>query len=229
VTDASPTILAVVIDAREEAPIITVTRHHADVVVARAADVLSAFEMARCARVMLAPSRALRTAAHVLKREALGELLALPARDIALVEPCDRPMLAAPHAALHVSLSHTHDAVAIALGAAAIGVDIEATERSRETAGMARRFFAPGEADVVARAATGFEFAWRWTAKEALKKAADINLFDALARPMPTDIDPRGGFPRGGFTAHGARFDVFEPAPGYVCSVARTGVTPVCA
>lgn len=215
-TDDPRTILAVVIDAREEAPRITVSTHATDALLARATDVLSAFEIEKCARVMQASSRTLRTAAHILKRDAISGALGLAARDVGFIEPSDRPVLAPPHEAVHLSLSHTHDAVAIAFGHASIGVDIEAVDRPHDTLAMARRFFGPGEAEIIEWATTGFEFAWRWTAKEALKKAADISLFDALARSMPLGIDPRNGF-----TAHGARFTVFEPAPGYVCSVAR--------
>jgi 4'-phosphopantetheinyl transferase len=161
-----------------------------------------------------APARILRTAAHVLKRDALAAALGLSPRDVPLVEPSDRPVLAAPHAAVRVSLSHTRGAVAVAFGLTPIGVDIETLGRSNDTAALARRYFAPGEAGARGDDPAGVRFARLWTAKEALKKAADIPLFEALARPMPSDS-------RDTFEAHGARFDVLQPADGYVCAIAR--------
>jgi 4'-phosphopantetheinyl transferase len=208
------TFLSVVIDARDGEPRVTANTHEIEAVTARARAVLSAFEQARCARVILAPARMLRTAAHVLKRETLAATLGVAPRDVPLIEPADRPLLAAPHDGLHVSLSHTRGAVAIAFGPGPIGVDIEALGRSNDAVALAQRYFAPGEADAVRDDATGLQFAWRWTAKEALKKAADINLFEALARAMPSDAQDS-------FEAHGARFDVMRPADGYVCTLAR--------
>jgi 4'-phosphopantetheinyl transferase len=149
----------------------------------------------------------------VLKREALGAVLGVSPRDVALVEPSDRPVFAAPYERFHVSLSHTHGAAAIAFARQPIGVDIETLGRSNDTAAIARRYFARSEVDAIGDDPKGICFARLWTAKEALKKAAAINLFDALARPMPNDIDV--------FEAHGARFDVLRPADEHVCAIAR--------
>lgn len=207
-------LLSVVVDARETVPRVRVSSHDLETVCARAGDVLTTYEIARCARMVQAPARTLRTAAHVLKREALAAALGLPPRAVRLVEPSDRPVLAAPHAALHVSLSHTQGAVAIAFSLTPIGVDIETLDRSNDTAAIAQRYFAPGDVDAMRDDPKGVHFARLWTAKEALKKAADINLFEALARPMPPDMCET-------FEAHGARFDVMRPADGFVCTLAR--------
>lgn len=212
-------LLSVVVDARETVPRVRVSSHDLEVLCARAEDVLSAYEIARCARMVQAPARMLRTAAHVLKREALAATLGLPPRDVPLVEPSDRPVLAASHAALRVSLSHTQGAIAIAVSLTPIGVDIETLERSNDTAAIARRYFAPGEVDAMRDDPEGLRFARLWTAKEALKKVADINLFEALARPMPPRPTPHDM--RETFEAHGARFDVMQPVDGYVCAIAR--------
>lgn len=199
-------LLAVTIDAREREPRFTHASHDLEALLAQAA-YLSAFERERCARMMQAGARDLRLAAHVLKRLALAAPLDLAPDEIAFVEPSDRPRLADD--ALTVSLSHSRDAIAIAFGHAPIGVDIEAFGRSRDEAALAKRYF---HADEFEGAAYNNGFAWRWTAKEALKKAADIPLFDALAKPMLTFAPT--------FEAHGARFDVVE-IEGYACAVAR--------
>lgn len=180
--------------------------HDLDALLAQA-DCLSPFERDRCARMMQAGARDLRLAAHVLKRLALSAPLGLAPADIRFVEPSDRPRLADD--ALTVSLSHSRDAVAIAFAHAPVGVDIEAFGRSRDEAALAKRYF---HADEFEDAAYNNGFAWRWTAKEALKKAADMPLFDALSKPMlpfaPT------------FEAHGARFDMVV-IETYACAVAR--------
>jgi phosphopantetheinyl transferase len=199
-------ILAVLVDAREATPRFTPVHHDLAALLAQS-DCLSAFERERCARMLQPGARDLRLAAHVLKRLALSEPLGRPPADIAFVEPADRPQLA--DASLHVSLSHSRDAVAVAYGHAALGVDIEAFGRSRDEAALARRYFHADEFD---DAAYNSGFAWRWTAKEALKKAADIPLFDALARPMPAFAPA--------FEAHGARFDLVQ-IEEYACALAR--------
>lgn len=203
-----------IIDARADALRITDAVRDLPDILARAPAVLTAFERQRCDRVIPAPARALRTAAHVLKREALAAALGVAPGDVPLVEPAERPLLEAPFDALHVSLSHTNGAVAIAFGRAPLGVDIESLNRAEDAISLAQRYFAPGEDAPLHDDPTGFEFAWRWTAKEALKKAADIDLTVALARPMPSDA-------RHPFTAHGARFDVWRPADEFVCTLAR--------
>jgi phosphopantetheinyl transferase (holo-ACP synthase) len=201
-------ILAVVIDARTDPPHLTHAHHDLAALTAQAG-ILSPFEQARCARMLQPEARDLRIAAHVLKRLALAAPLGVAARDIAFVEPSDRPRLARPHARLSVSLSHSRAAVAVAFATAPVGVDIETPGRSRDEAALARRYFHDEEFD---DAAYNNGFVWRWTAKEALKKAADIPLFEALALPMPPFASR--------FTAHGARFNVWTVGD-CTCSLAR--------
>lgn len=207
------TILCTIIDAREESPVVAVTDHDGADVLTRA-HILTRFETERCARVMHPEARTLRTVAHVLKREALAGLLGVTPSAVDLLEPSDRPRLLPPHNAIHVSLSHTVGAVAIAVARTPVGIDIETIGRSADVVALAQRYFGAGEADAVAADPSGYAFAWRWTAKEALKKAADIALFDALAQPMPADAGAT-------FDAHGARVDVLRLAERFVCTVAR--------
>ncbi len=207
-------LLSVVIDTRGDTLRVSREMHQLTEVLARAPAILTPFERERCDRVIPAAPRALRTAAHVLKREALATALGQSPLDVPLTEPADRPLLAPPHDALHVSLSHTHGAVAIAFGPDPVGVDIESLDRADDALALAQRYFAPGETALLGHDTSGFAFAWRWTAKEALKKAADIDLTDALARLMPPDAPEY-------FEAHGARFDVMRPAEGFVCALAR--------
>lgn len=205
-------LLLVIADARGRSPVWRVTREDAADLTARAPSTLTPYEQERCARMIETRARDLRLAAHVLKREAVAAMLGVRAHCLAFVEPADRPVLASPHEGLHVSLSHSRGGVAIALGNSPIGIDIEARHRSRDEVALARRFFHSSECDAVAADASGREFAWRWTAKEALKKASGVDLFDALARPMPSFAST--------IEAHGARFDFVEPAAGYICAIA---------
>lgn len=204
---------ALIVDARGATPSLRVETHAPSALLARQS-VLSAFESGKGARMIAPESRALRLAAHVVKREALGVALSMTPRTIAFEEPLDRPRLLPPHDALHVSLSHTKGAVAVAFGQRPIGVDVETLGRSKDPVAMAQRFFGAGEAERIST--SPFEFAWRWCAKEALKKAADIELFAALALPMPLEVDPQLGF-----SAQGARFKIWRVGDTHVCAVAE--------
>jgi phosphopantetheinyl transferase len=204
---------AIIVDARGDAPQMRVERHVMQDVLARA-DSLSTFEADKGARMIAPKSRAVRMAAHILKREVLGAALGIEPTAVAFEEPLDRPRLLPPYDQLHVSLSHTRDAIAVAFGPRPIGVDVETLGRSKDPVAVAQRFFGAGEAERVAD--SPFEFAWRWCAKEALKKAADIDLFAALALPMPLDVDPLEGF-----SAHGARFKAWRVGDAHVCAVAE--------
>jgi len=209
----SATIQAIIVDARGHSPHMRVEQHATQGLLARE-HILTAFEVGKGARMIAPESRAVRMAAHILKRETLGEALGIAPTAVAFEEPLDRPRLLAPHNYLHVSLSHTREAIAIAFGLRHIGVDVETLGRSKDPVAMAERFFGEGEAGKVAE--SPFEFAWRWCAKEALKKAADIELFAALALPMPLDIDPLIEF-----SAHGARFNIWRIGDAHVCAVAE--------
>lgn len=202
-----------IVDARGTMPMLRAEVRQLTALSART-HILSGFEAGKGARMIAADSRALRLAAHVLKRDALGVALGMAPEAVAFQEPLDRPRLLPPHDALHVSLSHTRDAVAVAFGPRAIGVDVETLGRSKDPVAMAQRFFGGGEAERIA--GSPFEFAWRWCAKEALKKAADIDLFAALAMAMPLNIDPQQGF-----SAHGARFKIWRAGETHVCAIAE--------
>lgn len=204
---------ALIVDARAAAPSLRFETHDPAALLA-SQSILSAFEAGKGARMIAPEARALRLAAHVVKREALGAALSVGPESIAFEEPLDRPRLLPPHDMLHVSLSHTKGAVALAFGPRRIGVDVETLGRSKDPVAMAQRFFGAGEAEKISE--SPFEFVWRWCAKEALKKAADVDLFAALALPMPLDIDPQHGF-----SAHGARFKVWCVGDTHVCAVAE--------
>jgi len=210
---ADAALHALIVDSRGAAPMLRVEVQQLPTLLGRT-HILSTFEAGKGARMIAADSRALRLAAHVVKRDALGVALGMAPEAVAFEEPLDRPRLLPPHEALHVSLSHTKGAVAVAFGPRAIGVDVETLGRSKDPVAMAKRFFGAGEAERIA--GSPFEFAWRWCAKEALKKAADIDLFAALALAMPLDIDPQIGF-----SAHGARFNIWRVGDTHVCAVAE--------
>ncbi len=82
---------------------------------------------------------------------------------------------------LGISLSHTHDLVAAAVGVGcAVGVDVEAA--APVSRAMLRRCCTPealAVLDSLPRAAADVEFAWLWTAKEACVKAAGTGLAGA--------------------------------------------------
>lgn len=96
-------------------------------------DVLEPYERARAESFRYASSRESYVAAHLLVRNAAALLIGCDARHIEIAQCCDqcggphgRPRVKGfPH--LHVSLSHTTDAVAAAASDLPIGIDIEAS------------------------------------------------------------------------------------------------------
>lgn len=188
-------------------------RVDAGAVLADAAPVLSMAERTRLGAMRDSAGADLRRAAHIWKRRAAGARLGVAPEDV-IVGP--------PHAPLadgsFISLSHTTDAVAVALCEAPVGVDIEPVRDRGDHERLAARFFSDVEAALIgalAPADAAFAFAWRWTAKEALLKAMDLRLGIALATPIPQGEPPFAA------TIAGARLFVFAPAPGFVCTVAR--------
>jgi 4'-phosphopantetheinyl transferase len=98
-------------------------------------------------------------------------------------KPVIDPSLGQPD--LTFSLSHARGMVACAVGHGCdLGVDVEDCERTLPFEGIARRFFAPAEADLIASlppAEGGALFYRLWTLKEAYTKAIGLGIAAALA------------------------------------------------
>lgn len=104
-------------------------------------------------------------------------------------EPDGRPYL--PGIALHVSVSHTEGAAAVALSELApVGVDVEAV-RPLPAIALARRWLPAAEAEWIAALPEhrrAVAFLRLWTVKEAIGKAHGRGLHGGagLRRPVPT-------------------------------------------
>lgn len=136
-----------------------------------------------------------------------------------------KPELAAPfdRYGLEFSISHSTGAVVCAVAAKRnIGIDVEWLGRELDACGLARRFFAPCEADGIERL-SGRERALRffssWTLREAYIKALGAGLFHPL-EGIVCEIGSRDGYPRL-FDPCGSRehrdweFTLIEPVPEY--------------
>lgn len=151
-------------------------------------------ERARAQRYQLAAARDRFLLGAVLLRVAAARLLDAGPAVIAVDRTCGRcgaqhgrPLL--PGSALHASVSHSGEVVAVALTSAGpVGVDVEAI-RAIDFASIAESVCTPAErADVRAEA----DFFTLWTRKEAVLKATG----EGLSRPM-TDlhVTPPGSAP----------------------------------
>ena len=211
-----PTLLCVVADERG------VIRAQRDLaaMAAAAATVLSKEERDRCDKMWRTDAAQVRRAAHVLKREVVGERLGCKPDGVRFLSDV-RPLLAPLHDGVHVSLSHTRGAVAVATASAPIGIDIEPTDRTDGLEPLAIRYFAPTEAALIRSSFDhAFNFAWRWTAKEALLKARGLRPAEALSTHLGDPSVTRGGAPIE-IIARNTHITVFTPAAGFVCSIAR--------
>ena len=164
------------------------------------------------------------TAGRWLVRHVLAQRLGCTEAEVALaIGAHGRPMLAA--AGIDFNLSHAGSLVVLALSAARVGVDIEATGRANDWRAVARRFFSAAERAAIEaypEAERRGAFFRVWVRKEAFVKALGTGVATGLGR-----FDVSAG-PEPALT--GARIDGIEAAewsirdfatgPGYVGAVA---------
>lgn len=125
-------------------------------------------------------------AAHGLLRSVLAEILRFDAGDIRFcVDALGKPRLAPEHNSdVTFSLSHTRGGVAVAAAhGRAVGIDMESCETERDFEALAKRYFAPREAEQVLTRdgdARKERFLRLWTLKESYLKARGIGIRIAL-------------------------------------------------
>ena len=130
------------------------------------------------------------------------------------------------------NLSHAREHVLIAIARRQpIGVDLERVDRRIEIEDLARRFFAPAEADALEALPSEIRlaaFLRLWTCKEAVLKALGAGISFGLERVAfacdasgtPTglaELAPEAGLPSDW------RLALLEPAPGFLGAVAWRG------
>lgn len=118
----------------------------------------------------------------------LGRYLGVAADQVRLFDDVHgKPRLADPAHELCFSWSHTADVavVAVARGNIELGVDVERLARRVHADALARRYFAPSEASLLARSravSRDARFLTMWTAKEAVLKALGRGLAFGIDR-----------------------------------------------
>ncbi len=137
---------------------------------------LGAEERARAARLKQPQDRALFVLAHAVLRDLLAGYTGQPASDLPLtVGPHGKPCLpAGSHDDLHFNLSHSGDAVLVALSRGRdLGVDVEAVRPHDDLDAVAAQVFADDERAAIAAAGERRldAFYALWTRKEACVKA----------------------------------------------------------
>ena len=150
----------------------------------RLANLLDTEERARKARLPTDAARALFEAAHAVTRLVLARYLGVSAGSIRFRRlPRGKPVIAAPASAVSFNVSHSGERALIAVcRGSEVGIDIE-RERPTDALSIARRFFAPPEADALALLPLDQQlpsFYRCWVRKESLLKATG----DGFACPM---------------------------------------------
>jgi 4'-phosphopantetheinyl transferase len=143
---------------------------------------------------------------RVLARMAFGQLLGVPARDLALEERSGLgPVLFGPHAAPGLSISHSGHWIACAVSAdTALGLDIEAIDPARNTQALAQQAFdAEQNAWLAARPEHSRlrDFYMMWSAHEARIKLGQqpvqtIELFHPDISVVLCSAQPLGDLPK---------------------------------
>lgn len=160
-------------------------------------------------------------------RQVLAAYTGQPAAHVPLVTDAHGKPHLASDPALHFNLAHSGVWALLAVTRhGPVGVDIEVRRAELELATIARRFFAPGEAQRLAALPAGEQlpaFFRCWTRKEAYVKARGAGL------SLPLDefeVSLRAAAPRllsvAGDAAEAERWTLFEPAlpEGYAGAVA---------
>jgi 4'-phosphopantetheinyl transferase len=126
---------------------------------------LSTSEQARIAQLRMAARRAHYLAGHWLARELLARHLGGDAGRWHLLERRSQPPAVQGHEAMHVSISHSADWIAVAVADGPVGIDLEARGRVLDAAveSLLRNDGEPGGLDADA-------LLERWVAKEAWLK-----------------------------------------------------------
>lgn len=114
-----------------------------------------------------------------------------------------------------------------------VGVDLEACERRSAALRLARRYFAPDEADALSALdpeRLPRAFVHLWTAKEAACKATGTGIFGRL-HCWRFDVEaehpsPRLPLPSEAGTPGSWRFLRISPAPGFTAAIACWGFVP---
>ncbi|WP_208899760.1 4'-phosphopantetheinyl transferase family protein [Streptomyces incarnatus] len=177
-----------------------------------------------------------RTRARELLRSVAAEVCAARPADVVLGRAASgRPELSGAAAGLCASVSHTRGVVAVAVTRphtelSGIGVDVEAV-RPLDAAGLATRWFTPGEASWVLSLPPALRpvgLLHLWTRKESAGKAAGRGLAGGGLR-RPVGSPPPGTFPRTSRRLTRLPGDtdlagtVLPGPPGYVLSCAGRG------
>ncbi|MCI0572972.1 MAG: 4'-phosphopantetheinyl transferase superfamily protein, partial [Myxococcaceae bacterium] len=139
--------------------------------------VLVATEQARAARFLLERDRRRFIVTRATLRRLLGDLLALPPREVHVVEGAyGKPALAPAHgSAIHFNVSHSGDLslLGFTLGSE-LGLDLEEERSDLDVHGMAQVVFSPAEQGALAAlepSARQEAFFRLWALKEAVIKA----------------------------------------------------------
>ena len=131
---------------------------------------------------------------------------------------------------LHFNLSHSRDRVLIAIARTPVGIDLETPRRLGDFESMTRRFFSPGELQVLARIPASERlkaFFACWTRKEAYLKltgrgiAKGLNTVEVAFSPgLEPAVLACDGRPDEQYSMHH-----LEPEPGLVGALAVQGST----
>lgn len=119
---------------------------------------------------------------RALIRKMLMAKYALAITDIEITLPANHaPLLTLPQQSLYLSVSHTRQAVSVAVSSEPIGLDLE-TIKARDYHSFISPLMAFNGIDSLD------EFYRRWTACEAYGKYSGINLWQVLQQPLPDSI-----------------------------------------
>ena len=187
--------------------------------------ILSAEELRRASHFRRARDRRRFVAGRAFVRESLGELLGVaPDRIVFGTGAFGRPEILSPATSLSFSLAHAEGEALLAVATnGRVGVDIEERHAAPDAEALAARALAPEELEeFLLRPAAEREsfFLVRWTAKEALLKAAGVGLSSDPARIVLERGQDGCFIGRGDPAIQGLRAGLVDAGPRFIAALA---------
>jgi len=159
--------------------------------------ILSAEELNRAESFFSESLRLNYITAHAFLRNVLSYYIGVEPAEIVFKKDINKkPLIAYPPASVHFNLSHSGDAVAVAVSKYPVGVDIEHIKQNFNFNEIIRSYFSSKERKLITDSPElPIQFFRLWTRKESLLKATGEGISDALSQIEVCDGENSAPFP----------------------------------
>jgi 4'-phosphopantetheinyl transferase len=195
-------------------------------------ELLSVEERANHARLRQPADRDRYLVSHALLRIVLGRRLGIAPAAVELAGGEGKPRLAGPSPEHEFSLSHSGDAVVVAIATdVPVGVDVERVRTGRDLSALVERVLTPQERSALADRSGGDEGFYRyWVRKEAVVKATGHGMrmpLGAITVSAPDEPPRLLSWPADEAPLPAIRLHDLDAGDGHVACLATLGTSEV--